>query len=90
MGHAYKVQLAREIEARRWKRLQPQVLTLQPYAPRLQPCAPRLQPYVPKLQPCVSQVLLDPEKRQAYNDVISLLWEISEDRPERRPSAPSM
>ena len=63
---------------------------LQPYAPRLQPYVPRLQPYVPKLQPCVSQVLLDPEKRQAYNDVISLLWEISEDRPERRPSAPSM
>ena len=24
------------------------------------------------------KVLLDPEKRQAYNDVISLLWQISE------------
>lgn len=36
------------------------------------------------------KVLLNPAKRQAYNDVISLLWEIAEDRPERRPSAPTM
>ena len=85
MGHAYKVQLAREMESPATPRTHDATLRTQAAA-----LCTRLQPCVPKLQPCVSQVLLDPEKRQAYNDVISLLWEISEDRPERRPSAPSM
>lgn len=38
-----------------------------------------LLPYAPSLQPYDFQVMLDPEKRQAYNEVISLLWEIAED-----------
>ena len=64
---------------------------LQPHVPSpgCRPEHPGPQAFVPNLRPRASQVLQNPTKRQAYNDVISLLWEIAEDRPERRPSAPT-